>query len=39
VAALKQQGLIEDKMISFYLATGDQMSQFTFGGYPKELIK
>lgn len=38
VAALKQQGLIEEKIISFYLSI-ERTSQFTFGGYPKDLVK
>ena len=32
VAALKQQNLIDQKMVSFFLSQ-DKMSQFTFGGY------
>jgi hypothetical protein len=38
VAALKQQNLIDKKMVSFFLSL-DKMSQFTFGGYSSDLVK
>lgn len=39
VGNLKNQGVIDNTMISFYLSKNDTGSKFTFGGYLENLIK